>query len=106
ASNDAERAVIACQPERFFDFWCAREATVKATGRVGLKRIRQIRLVDGVAWLDEQRWALHPLTLAPKLTACLACDSSTEKVRIRRLAVPAGDCPLQTSACSAKYRPA
>src|SRR5699024_5837461 len=56
ASSKDERALIAEQPTRFFDFWCAREATVKATGRVGLKRIRAIRLDQHQAWLDGQCW--------------------------------------------------
>src|SRR5699024_5895066 len=30
--TDEERALVAQQPELFFDYWCAREATVKASG--------------------------------------------------------------------------
>lgn len=87
-SNDEERAVVAQQPTRFYDYWCAREATVKASGRVGLKRIRQTRLSDGAAWLDNQRWTLHPLTLAPGLTACLASDApATTAIQIKRQTV-------------------
>lgn len=87
-SNDDERSAIKAEPARFFDYWCAREATVKATGHVGLKRIRQIRLDDKQAWLDEQCWTLYPLVLAPELTACMACDSPTETVRLQRVVLP------------------
>lgn len=80
-----EKTIVARDPARFFDFWCAREATVKATGRVGLKRIKQIRLAGGDAWLDGQRWLLQPLTLAPGLAACLASDAPAGTVRIKRL---------------------
>lgn len=87
--STAERAVVEHDPAGFFDYWCAREATVKATGRVGLRRIKQVRLGDGEAWLDERRWTLYPLALAPGLAACLASDAPAEAVRVRRLTVPA-----------------
>src|SRR5699024_7286893 len=84
--TDEERALVAQQPELFFDYWCAREATVKASGRVGLKRIKQVRIEPGKAWLDGRCWALQPLALAPGLCACLACDVENEPVRSRCLA--------------------
>lgn len=89
ACNDTERSAIRQRPERFFDYWCAREATVKASGRVGLKRIRQIDLAGDRAWLDGRCWFLQPLALAAGLTACLASDSPDECVQVRHLAPPA-----------------
>lgn len=89
ASNADERATIAQQPRRFFDFWCAREATVKATGRVGLKRMRRIQLDADGAWLDDTCWTLQPLALAPGLTACLASDAPPADVQIHHLTAPA-----------------
>lgn len=88
AETEAERAAITGQPNRFFDYWCAREATVKASGRVGLKRIRQVRFENGKAWLNGQCWTLYPLALATGLSACLASDAPNEKIAIHRLSPP------------------
>ena len=89
--SEEERTAVALQPTRFFDYWCAREATVKASGRVGLKRMRQTQLCDRTAWLDHRCWTLHPLNLAPKLKACLASDAAaTVVIQIKQLAVPRG----------------
>lgn len=56
----------------FFEAWCAREATVKASGRVGLARIRAATIDGAIAHLDDRRWYLAPLSLAPGYAACLA----------------------------------
>lgn len=56
----------------FFAAWCAREATVKASGRVGLARVRAIELTDDIARLDGYAWPLCPLTLDAGYAACLA----------------------------------
>ncbi len=56
----------------FFEAWCAREATVKASGRVGLARIRAATIDGAIAYLDDRRWYLAPLSLAPGYAACLA----------------------------------
>ena len=56
----------------FFAAWCAREATVKASGRVGLARIRATTIDGTTAWLDDRCWHLLPLSLAPGYAACLA----------------------------------
>ncbi len=77
-----ERAVVEHDPARFFDYWCAREAAVKATGRVGLKRVRQVRLEAGRAWLDDRYWPLSPLTLAPGLAGCIASDAAIDAVQV------------------------
>ncbi|WP_353248436.1 4'-phosphopantetheinyl transferase superfamily protein [Salinisphaera sp. T31B1] len=81
--GDAERPAIEQTPARFFDYWCAREATVKASGRVGLKRIRAITLDEGGATLDGRRWITRSIELAPGYAACLACDRPLAIVRLR-----------------------
>lgn len=58
----------------FFDAWCAREATVKATGRVGLARIRAVVLTGDQAVLDGWHWALWRPALAPGFASCVASD--------------------------------
>lgn len=58
----------------FFEAWCAREATVKASGHVGLARIRAVELDGSVARLDGRDWHLFSLMLAPGYTACVASD--------------------------------
>lgn len=60
----------------FFDAWCAREATVKATGRVGLARIRAVVLTGDEAVLDNRHWALWRPVLAPGFASCVASDQA------------------------------
>lgn len=81
-SQAAEHAAISAQPMRFFDYWCAREATVKASGRVGLKRIRQVRLAGASAELQNQTWQLLRPAIAPQLAVCLACDAPAPALHI------------------------
>lgn len=85
-----ERCIVADEPSRFFDFWCAREATVKASGRVGLKRIREIRLADDHAHLDAHAWPIKPLSLAPGYAACMASDRAFMTPRIERVTLDTG----------------
>ncbi len=66
---------IATAEHDFFTAWCAREATVKASGRVGLARVRAIELGRAHARLDDVDWPLRWLDLAPGYTACLAVAS-------------------------------
>lgn len=72
---------IAGGDEDFFNAWCAREATVKLTGRVGLARIREIRLDRGRAWLDGRAWRLRHLCLVPGYAACLAMPDDRNGAR-------------------------
>ncbi|WP_123657417.1 4'-phosphopantetheinyl transferase family protein [Salinisphaera japonica] len=65
-------ARIATAEHEFFAAWCAREATVKASGRVGLARVRAIELGSAHARLDNADWPLRWLDLAPGYAACLA----------------------------------
>lgn len=58
----------------FFSAWCAREATVKASGRAGLARIRAVALDGDRASLDGRVWHLSRPRLAPGYAACLASD--------------------------------
>lgn len=69
-----ERAIALADPPRFFDYWCAREATVKASGRVGLARIKALTLHADHARLDGLDWPLRRLELAAGYAACLASD--------------------------------
>ncbi|MES1929850.1 4'-phosphopantetheinyl transferase [Salinisphaera dokdonensis CL-ES53] len=81
----AEQQHVAQQPLAFFDYWCAREATVKASGRVGLKRIRALTLHGDTAHLDARAWPLRALALADGYAACLASDRAIEAVEISDL---------------------
>lgn len=63
---------IATAEHDFFAAWCAREATVKASGRVGLARVRAIGLERCHARLDERDWPLRWLDLDDDYAACLA----------------------------------
>ena len=83
-----ERAIALADPPRFFDYWCAREATVKASGRVGLKRIRALSLAGDTARLDERDWHLRALDLDAGYAACLASDRPIGPVDLRELSLP------------------
>lgn len=86
-----ERAVITHAPERFFDFWCAREATVKASGQVGLARIRALTLHGDHARLDDHDWPLQPLELGPGFAACLASDRPITNVTVQACVIAPTD---------------
>jgi len=86
-----QAAIVEHEPDRFFDFWCAREATVKASGHVGLKRIREIELGPGCAYLDDRTWPTRALSLADGYATCLASDRPFDDVHIERLPLPDGD---------------
>lgn len=80
---------IAADGQDFFAAWCAREATVKASGHVGLARVRGVQLQGSRACLDERIWRLHWLDLVPGYAACLAAEQ----------AVPAQQIYQQDGAC-------
>ena len=82
-----ERRHVEHAPLAFFDYWCAREATVKASGRVGLKRIRALELKGDRARLDERDWYLKAIELDPDHAACLASDGPIETVALRELSL-------------------
>jgi len=86
-----EQAAIIHVPQRFFDFWCAREATVKASGRVGLARIRALALHGDHARLDGHDWPLHALELGPGYAGCLASDGPITDVTLQACTIPAHD---------------
>lgn len=86
--GDGEARAAALDPRRFFDFWCAREAAVKASGRVGLARIRALTLHAGHARIDGCNWPLHPLELAPGYAACLASDRPIGAIEIVKSTIP------------------
>lgn len=84
-----EQRIVAAEPVRFYDFWCAREATVKATGRVGLARIKRLRLHADRAHLDGRDWPLRALALEPGYAAWLASDRPFDTVRTEYVAIGA-----------------
>lgn len=81
-SRSEDHAAIERDPSLFFAYWCAREAVVKATGRVGLKRIRQTRIDGDTARLDGQHWQLMRPTIKPGVAACIACDAAGLALRV------------------------
>lgn len=86
----AEAETVAGEPTRFFDFWCAREATVKASGRAGLARIRALTLHADWARLDAHDWSLYPLNLLPGYAGCLASDRPITEVDVVETIIPDG----------------
>jgi phosphopantetheinyl transferase len=86
-----EQAHVAREPLAFFDYWCAREATVKASGRVGLKRIRALTLDGDSARLDDRIWWLRPLSLSDGYAGCLASDRAIDDVQVSGLSDRLGE---------------
>lgn len=70
-----ERAAINAVPGVFFDFWCAREATIKASGRVGPGRLHRVRLGTGFASVDGETWHLRSIAPATGYAGCLATSA-------------------------------
>ncbi len=68
----AERDAIAEEPERFFDFWTAREAVLKAAGDAGLARLTAVTLRDDTAEYTDTRWHLHRAEPLSGYVLCLA----------------------------------
>ncbi|MDN5938909.1 MAG: 4'-phosphopantetheinyl transferase superfamily protein [Salinisphaera sp.] len=68
----AEQAHAMRDPDAFFRYWTAREATVKATGEAGPRRLSQVRLTDEIAHIDGQRFHLQRPRLAPGYALCVA----------------------------------
>jgi len=73
----------------FFDAWCAREAVVKASGRVGLARIQAVGLGSAahVAQLDDQDWMLARLHLAPDYAGCIASNQPIHAVEVVQISL-------------------
>ncbi|MES1940734.1 4'-phosphopantetheinyl transferase [Salinisphaera sp. T5B8] len=82
-----ERRRVEHAPLAFFDYWCAREATVKASGRVGLKRIRALELNGDRARLDERDWYLQAIELDADYAACLASDGPIGTLELREFSL-------------------
>ena len=66
----------------FFERWCAREAAVKASGHVGLARIRAVTVDDAIARLDDRDWHLTWLSLVPGYAACVAGPRESQPAAI------------------------
>ncbi|MDA3922989.1 MAG: hypothetical protein PF501_20270 [Salinisphaera sp.] len=82
-----QAGLAANSPWDFFDAWCAREAAVKASGRVGLARIRQLEFDGANGWLDDQRWYLRPLGLVDGLAGFLASDQPIRDISVREISL-------------------
>jgi 4'-phosphopantetheinyl transferase len=69
---------------RFFDLWTRKEAAVKVSGEHGIGHMQSVNVEHTQARLDGADLNLHPLTLVPDYTACLASDAPIDDIRIRR----------------------
>lgn len=87
--NDDEAAAAARDPAVFFAAWTAREAAVKAGGRVGLARIARVRLGDAWAEVDGETLYLQRPTLGEGWAACLASPEQLAPAAVRELSPPA-----------------
>jgi len=73
--SPAERAAIAEEPVRFFDFWTAREAVLKAAGDLGIARLTAVTLDDHQAEYADRQWYLYR---AEPLSGYVLCLASTD----------------------------
>lgn len=70
--SPAERAAIAEDPARFFDFWTAREAVLKAAGDLGIARLTEVALHGRQAEYADRIWHLFHTEPLPGYVLCLA----------------------------------
>lgn len=77
--------VSACADDAsvFFKDWTAREATVKATGKVGLARIAQVVIATETSVIDDQCWHLRYPAMHPDYVACLAYNENNAELLIQ-----------------------
>jgi len=68
-------------PAVFFRAWTAREAAVKATGRVGLARVAGVRVRGDTAEIDGDTLYLMRPTLDAGHAVCVACDEPGAAIR-------------------------
>lgn len=71
----AEREAAATDVNAFFPYWTAREATIKATGRVGPRRLQAVELDGACAHVDGATLHLQYPHLAAGYTVCVASDA-------------------------------
>ncbi|MDZ7805213.1 4'-phosphopantetheinyl transferase family protein [Thiohalophilus sp.] len=77
-----------CQqdPNRFFDFWTQKEAVLKAHGREGILRLREVELrEDGQAAFAGKTWYLTSLHLADSYAGHIATDRPNYQVNITQI---------------------
>lgn len=72
----------------FFTAWTAREAVVKAGGRVGLARIARVRIDGNRAELDGERLHLQWPEVGTGVVACLASAAKLAAVWVREVEAP------------------
>ncbi len=87
-----EATTSARNPEVFFSAWAAREASVKAGGKVGLARISRVEIDDGVSRIDGEAWHLTYPVLASEYAACLACGQADVEIQIQDFSASLRDC--------------
>jgi 4'-phosphopantetheinyl transferase len=70
----------------FFQYWTRKEAVVKAEGTGGVWNMSDIVLQETKALYKRSIWHLYPLELVPGYAACVACDRSSQDIRINSIA--------------------
>lgn len=83
-----EVAAAERDPAVFFNAWTAREAAVKAGGRVGLARIARVRVNGDRAELDGETLYLQWPVVTDGLTACLASPEPLAPATVREIPPP------------------
>lgn len=86
-----ELTAIRQTPELFFELWSKKEAVVKAANTTGVGRMRDVRLINGEAILDGQRWYLKNIdagTRADEQYAIhLASAQPVDDLAVKRLTI-------------------
>lgn len=84
-----EAATARREPRAFFRFWTAREAAVKASGRVGLRRLAAVRLQGDIAHIDGATLWLQRHHIDPGYELCVASPARLEVLSPQDLSAPA-----------------
>lgn len=83
----AELDQIQQTPYLFFDLWSKKEAVVKAADTVGIGRMRDVRLKEDQALLDEKEWYVKKVEIDDQYVTYLATSSPVEEIITREISL-------------------
>ncbi len=72
-------------PQCFFNLWSKKEAVVKAANTVGLARMRDVRLNEDSAMLDEKQWFLKSIELDDQYAINIATSKVVDKLIVKQI---------------------
>lgn len=81
----SEQAVISANPEKFFYYWAAKEAVIKADGRGVEILSKTFETAPGVFLSDQKTWYVQELEMEQGYTCCVATSEVGRKIALEIL---------------------